>query len=144
MPASHQLHENLSPDEAVEGGSDRSFGLVFSVFFGLIGGWKLIHDGPSAPWWLAAAAATLALALAYPKILGPFNRLWTKFGLLLHRVTNPIVMGVLFFGGVVPIGLLMRALGKRPLPLGFDPAADSYWVVRQPPGPTPDSIRRQF
>lgn len=144
MAASLQTHENLSRDEDVQGGSDRSFGLVFTGFFALVGGYKLWSGGAAAPWWLAAAAATLVLALAAPKVLEPFNRLWTKFGLLLHRVMNPLVMGLLFYGGVAPIGLLMRAVGQRPLHLDFDPAATSYWIVRQPPGPAPDSVRRQF
>jgi len=144
MPAS-QLHEDLSrDDDEVQGSSDRGFGFVFAGFFGLIGVLKLWRGSGGAEWWLGAAAVVLVLALVVPMVLGPFNRLWMRFGLLLHRVMNPLVMGLLFYVGVAPIGLLMRALGKRPLHLGFDPAAGSYWVVRQPPGPAPGSIRRQF
>lgn len=144
MPT-NQLHEDLSrSDDEVQGSSDRGFGFVFAGFFGIIGTLKLWRGGSGFEWWLAAAVIVLLLALAAPWLLGPFNRLWMRFGLLLHRVMNPLVMGLMFYVGVVPIGLLMRALGKRPLHLAFDPHAASYWVVRQPPGPTPDSIRRQF
>ncbi len=144
MPT-NQLHEDLSrSDDEVQGSSDRGFGFVFAGFFGIIGTLKLWRGGSGFEWWLAAAVIVLLLALAAPRLLGPFNRLWMRFGLLLHRVMNPLVMGLMFYVGVVPIGLLMRALGKRPLHLAFDPHAASYWVVRQPPGPTPDSIRRQF
>ncbi|SMH41043.1 SxtJ family membrane protein [Azospirillum agricola] len=140
-----QLHENLSRDtDEVQGSSDRGFGFVFAGFFGVIGALKLWRGSSGAEWWLGGALAVLLLALAAPALLGPFNRLWTRFGLLLHRVTSPLIMGLMFYVGVAPIGLLMRALGKRPLKLAFDSQADSYWIVRRPPGPAPDSIRRQF
>ncbi|WP_298369918.1 SxtJ family membrane protein [Azospirillum sp.] len=140
-----QLHEDLSRgDDEVQGSSDRGFGFVFAGFFGIIGALKLWRGSGGFEWWLIAAISVLLLALAAPGLLAPFNRLWMKFGLLLHRVMNPVVMGLMFYVGVVPIGLLMRALGKRSLNLAFDPQAVSYWVIRQPPGPAPNSIRRQF
>jgi hypothetical protein len=141
-----QLHEDLSrgDEEPVQGSSDRGFGLVFSGFFGVVGAISLWRGGDLFAWWFGAAGIMLVLAFAAPALLGPFNRGWMKFGLLLHKVTNPLVMGLMFYVGVAPIGLLMRALGKRPLHLAFDPQVDSYWIVRQPPGPPPESIRRQF
>jgi large-conductance mechanosensitive channel len=86
----------------------------------------------------------LALALAAPKTLAPLNRLWMKFGLLLHAVVNPVVMAFLFFSTVTPIALIMRALGQDPLRLKLDPAAKTYWIDRTPPGPAPDTMPRQF
>ncbi len=144
MPTS-QLHEDLSrDDDEAQGSSDRGFGFVFAGFFALVSGLKLWRGGDGAALWLGAALFVLALALAAPSWLGPFNRLWTRFGLLLHWVMNPLIMGLLFYVGVAPIGLLMRALGKRPLHLAFDSQTASYWIVRHPPGPPSDSIRRQF
>ena len=90
------------------------------------------------------AALFLAAALLRPAILNPLNRLWLKFGLLLHRVVNPIVMALLFYGTVLPTGLVMRALGKDLLRLKRQPDADSYWIVRQPPGPAPETMKDQF
>jgi len=72
------------------------------------------------------------------------NKLWFHFGLLLHKIVSPLVMGLLFFVTVTPIGLLMRTLGKTPLKLEFDKDADSYWILRDPPGPAPDTMKRQF
>ena len=63
------------------------------------------------------------MALTYPRILAPLNRLWLKFGLLLYKVMNPLVLGLLFFVTIMPIGLVMRALGKDFLRLKRDPAA---------------------
>ena len=69
--------------------------------------------------------------------LRPLNRLWLKFGLLLHKVVNPIVMALVFFGTVLPTGLIMRVLGKDLLRLKRQPDANSYWIERRPPGPAP-------
>ena len=77
-------------------------------------------------------------------MLAPLNRAWLYVGLLLQRVVSPVVLGILFFLTVTPIGLLMRLTGKNPLRLGFDREAQSYWIDRQPPGPAPDTMPRQF
>jgi len=141
MP-SGTLHEELRRDERVEGSSDRSFGLVFAAAFSVVAGWPLLNGGAPRLWALAVAVSFAALALLAPRVLAPLNRLWTRFGLLLARVTNPMVMGLLFFGMVTPMGLAMRALGKDPLRRRLEPGAASYWIERRPPGPV--SMGRQF
>jgi hypothetical protein len=93
---------------------------------------------------LGVAAAFAILALLWPALLAPLNKLWLKLGLLLFKVVNPIVLGLLFYVIVAPIGLLMRALSKDPLRLRREPEALSYWIVRSPPGPEPDSMKNQF
>lgn len=138
------FHELLQRDDAVESGSDRSFGLVFAGVFGLIGLAKLWHDSVLGWWWLGAASMVLTIALTVPGILAPGNRVWLKFGLLLHHVVEPVVMGLLFFLTVMPIGLGMRVCSKDLLRLKWDCNAASYWILRTPPGPLPDSIRQQF
>ncbi|MDD9928124.1 MAG: SxtJ family membrane protein [Rhodospirillaceae bacterium] len=96
-------------------------------------------------WWsLIIAGVFLALAFAAPKLLSPLNRLWMRFGLLLHRIVNPLVMALLFFLVVTPIALLMRLFGKRPLHLETEPDAESYWIPRDPPGPEPETMKQQF
>ena len=85
-----------------------------------------------------------ALALTAPRLLGPPNRIWFVFGLALHKIVSPLVMGLLFFLTVTPTGLLMRVFGKKPLQLDFDREAASYWIEREPPGPPPGSMKRQF
>ena len=84
------------------------------------------------------------LGLIAPAILAPLNRGWTRLGLLLFKVVNPIVLGLIFLVTIVPIGLLLRAFGKDPLRLKFEPQAPSYWIPRDPPGPAPDSMPHQF
>ena len=137
-------HERLAQDETVEIGSDRGFGIVFAVVFTAIGLFPLIRCEPPRGWSLAIAGAFLAVTLVKPAWLAPLNTLWFRFGLLLQRVVHPIVLAVIYFAVVTPTGLIMRALGKDPLRLRFDPDATSYWIPRDPPGPEPESMKNQF
>jgi predicted membrane metal-binding protein len=125
------LHEELRRDEAPKSSSDRSFGLVFAAVFAIVAAWPLMDGRGPRLWALAAAAGFAALSFAAPRALAPLNRLWTRFGLLLARITNPLVMGLIFFAVVTPMGLAMRALGKDPLRRRFEPGAASYWMSRQ-------------
>ena len=136
------LHEDLNRDEAPKPSTDRGFGLIFAAVFAVVAGWPLLGGEAPRLWALALSGVFIALALAAPRQLGPLNRLWTRFGLLLSRVMNPLVLGLLFFAVVTPMGLVMRALGKDPLRRRFERGAASYWIERRPPGPAPMS--RQF
>ena len=137
-------HESFNRDDDVRGSSNRSFGIVFAVVFAIIGLFPLLSGGGVRAWALIVAAAFAVVALAFPAALAPLNRIWLKFGLLLHKVVNPIMLGIMFYGVITPTGLIMRAFGKDPLRLRFEKDADTYWIVRTPPGPTPDSLRDQF
>jgi len=86
----------------------------------------------------------LIVSFSRPQILAPFNRIWFLIGLIIHKIVNPVVMGFIFYSAITPIGLTMRLLGKRPLNLEFDSTAKSYWIKREPPGPEPETITRQF
>ena len=92
----------------------------------------------------ASAALFLVIAYTYPKVLAPLNLLWMKFGLLLHKIVTPVILGLLFFVTITPIGLLARACGKDFLRLRLDRGAKSYWIERTPPGPPPQSMKNQF
>ena len=139
------MHEH-SPRHAspIQSSSDRSFGFVFAAVFLIIGLYPLLHASGIRLWAVAMSGMFLLLAALRPQVLAPANRLWTKFGLLLHNIVSPIALGILCFLVVTPTGLLMRLLGKDPLRLRFDPAADSYWIKRDPPGPAADSLNNQF
>ena len=139
-----QTHERLGRDDTPAGGSDRGFGIVFAVVFAVIGLFPLLGGGPPRGWSLAVAGAFLVVALVRAHWLAPLNRAWTRFGLLLQRIVNPLVMAVIYFAVVTPTGLAMRALGKDPLRLRYDPNAESYWIHRDPPGPERESMTNQF
>lgn len=137
-------HESLQRERQVEGSSNRSFGIVFAVVFAIIALFPLLFGGALRWWSVVIALAFLALALLAPATLAPLNRIWMRFGLLLHKIVSPIVLGIMFFLVVTPIGLLMRATGKDPLRLRPDKSARTYWIDRTPPGPKPESLTDQF
>src|SRR5215469_12958030 len=83
-----KFHENYSREGTIARGSERSFGIVMTVAFAVISLVKWWHDGRSWGWTGGIAVFFLAAALIYPRALQPFNQLWFKFGLLLHRVVN--------------------------------------------------------
>src|SRR5467141_1274294 len=101
------LHEDLGRHQTVEGSSNRSFGLVFTVAFALLALAPLRHHQPVRLWAAGASGLFLALSLAAPVVLGPLNALWLRLGLLLGRIVTPITLGVMFFVVFTPIGLLL-------------------------------------
>jgi hypothetical protein len=135
-------HESLERDE-VRVGSDRSFGVVFFVVFALIAFWPFFWGGEIRVWALAIAVVFLAAALIRPRILHPLNRLWFKFGIVLHHVVNPLVMGLIFFVGLLPTALIMRMRRRDPLRLGGRDKGTT-WVERVPPGPPPETMKHLF
>ena len=138
------VHEDLNRVEPVEGSSDGAFGLVFAGVFLVIAGWPLF-SGEMPRWWAAGIAAAFALvALIRPALLAGLNRWWGKLGILLGRLVRPIALGIVFYAVMTPLGMVMRLTGKDPLRLKLDSAADSYWIPREPPGPPPDSMGKQF
>lgn len=137
-------HEDLSREQRVEGSSDRTFGLVFAVFFLIIGAWPAIHVEPPRWWALALAIAFAALALTKPRLLAGLNRQWMKLGILLGKIVSPIALGILYYLVLTPVGALMRLTGKDPLRRRLQPDSASYWLARTPPGPPPDSMTNQF
>ena len=104
-----------------------------------------LFGGADVRWWLLIVGlGVAAIGLFRPSLLAPLNRLWTRFSILLSRVTNPIVMGLMYFVVLTPTGLLMRLFGKDLLQRRFDPEATTYWIERDPPGPAPESMEDQF
>ena len=110
-------------------GSNRSFGIVFFVVFLLIGSYPLLKGGNLKIIPILISIIFLILGVINSKLLTPLNKFWFKFGLLLGQVISPIVMGVIFFLVVTPIGYLMRLLGKDVLRLKKT-NDNSYWVKK--------------
>ncbi len=131
-------------DAAEQLGSDRSFGFILGGIIVAFSSLPVIKGGP--PYWIpfAAGAVLVLLGFVRPALLRPLNKAWMKLGLLLGRIITPLVMFAVFAATVVPIGLLLRAFGKDVLRLKRKPADESYWIEREPPGPEPSSLERQF
>ena len=111
-------------------GSNRSFGIVFSIVFLLISIYPLLNNENLRIWSLIVSLIFLILGLLKSKLLTPINILWMKFGLLLGRIISPIIMALIFFAVVTPIGIIMRALRKDILRLKKN-KQESYWIKRE-------------
>ncbi|WP_298877224.1 SxtJ family membrane protein [uncultured Bradyrhizobium sp.] len=133
-----------SGEEIVAGPSNRNFGFTMASVFALIGLVGLYKHSSHAPFWLCAAVVFAGLTLWRPQTLGFANRAWLKLGLLMYRVVNPIIMAILFFGVILPIGWIMRLSGKDFLRLGRSTALSTYWLPRSDPRDISESMRQQF
>ena len=109
--------------------SNKSFGIVFFIFFLLISLYPLLKNENIRIWSLIIALIFLVLGLFNSKILSPLNQLWFKFGLILGKIVSPVIMGIIFFGVVTPIGVLMKILNKDLLSLKFN-KEKSYWIEK--------------
>ena len=112
--------------------SNRSFGIVFFVLFMLIALYPLIYSGEIRIWSAIISLILLVLGLINSKILAPLNKLWFKFGIFLGKIISPIIMGIIFFLVVTPIGLIMRLIGKDVLNLKYSDNK-SYWIEKTGP-----------
>ena len=119
--------------DEVKLGSNRSFGIVFFIVFVLIAIYPLINQGEVRIWSLIISFLFLFLGLLNSKILTPLNKLWFRFGLFLGKIISPIIMAVIFFLVVTPIGLLMRLFGKDVLSLKLNKKKTSYWIEKVGP-----------
>ncbi len=112
--------------------SNRSFGIVFFVVFLLIALYPLTYVGEVRIWSLIISIIFLILGLLDSKILAPLNKIWFKFGILLGKIVSPLIMGIIFFLVVTPIGLIMILLGKDVLNLKYN-KNKSYWIEKNGP-----------
>ena len=120
--------------------SNRSFGILFFVVFLLVSIWPFIYGEQLRIWPLLIAAIFLILGLLKSKLLTPLNLAWIKFGEILGKIIAPLVMGIIYFIIITPIGLFMRLVGKDFLGKKFL-KNQSYWIKREKNiGP----MKRQF
>jgi hypothetical protein len=138
------MHEDLTRRHEQKSSSNRVFGLVMAAFFAVVGVAPRAR-GHAVHWPAVAVGVAFAMAaLAAPSVLGPLNRLWTRFGVLLNRVVSPVILGILFYVVLTPCGAVMRAFGKDPLTRGRDPKVKTYWTLRDPAAKTGGSMTQQF
>ncbi len=121
-------------------GSNRSFGIVFFVVFLLIALYPFTYGGDIRIWSAITSLIFLVLGLLNSKFLTPLNKLWFRFGVFLGKIISPVVMGIIFFLVVTPIGLIMRLLGKDLLNLKYS-KNKSYWIEKDGPE---SKMRNQF
>lgn len=144
---SGQSHEDFVEYKDVRLPSERSFGwTVGAILIGLCVLRSWLHGAWSTGTTAIAACgvALIVAATVVPGGLAPLNRMWMRLGLLLARITNPVIMAALFGLVFAPYAIVMRARGRDPLRLRRDHATPSYWITRDPPGPSSPSLEQQF
>lgn len=131
---------NIMKNNEIEISSNKSFGIVFAVVFFLIALWPIINSNDIRIWSLIVSIIFLILGLMNSSILTPINKIWFRLGILLGNFIAPIVMGIIFFFVVTPIGLIMRLLGRDLIKLKKN-NENSYWTEKKD---TKSSMRKQF
>ncbi len=121
--------------------SNKSFGLVFFVIFIIIALWPLLKDENIRIWSIIVSIIFLILGLLNSKILTPFNKLWMRIGIFLGAIVSPIVMGIVYFGVITPIGIILKLFGKDVLNLKIDKNKNTYWTLKKK---IPSKMKDQF
>jgi len=120
--------------------SNRSFGLVFFIFFLILSTYPLLNEGELNKILFIVALFFLFLGLINSKILTPLNIIWFKFGIFLGKIVSPVVMGLIFFLVVTPIGLIMKIFKKDLLNLNYN-NEKTYWIIKNK---VKSSMKNQF
>ena len=121
----------------------RQFGFLVGGIFGAIGLWPMVwrHQGPRQ-WALALAIALVLPALVAPRVLAPVHRAWMAMGEVLAWINTRIILGVVFYAVVTPLGLLMRLISRDPMRRKLDRTSESYRIPCKPRPAT--HMLRQF
>ncbi len=123
-------------------GELRNFGLLVGIVFGLIAAWPLVWQQPVKVWAATFAVMLIVPALLRPQLLGLPFRCWQTIGAALGWFNTRVILTVLYFGAVLPTGLLLKLFGSSPLKLNFDKKTDTYREL--PDENSDDSLTEQF
>jgi hypothetical protein len=124
---------NSKFNNSIKISSNRSFGIVFFIVFLFISLYPITYSEDIRIWSLIISFIFIILGLLNSKILTPLNKLWFKFGVILGKIISPIIMGIIFFLVVTPIGLIMKVLGKDLLRLKYNKKDNTYWIEKNGP-----------
>ena len=130
----------MTSNSKIKISSNRIFGLVFFIVFLIVAFWPLKYEEDIRLWSLVLSIIFFILAILNSKLLTPLNKLWFKFGIFLGSIVSPIVMGIVYFLVVTPIGIFMRFLGKDLLKTS-KVKHTSYWIKRDKQQST---MKKQF
>ena len=132
---------DLKAKTEIKSGDNKSFGIVFAIVFLVIALYPLVNGENIKSWAFGISFIFITLAYFFPKSLSILNRLWFKFGLLLSFFIAPVVMGLVYFTTVLPIGLIMKLLRKDLLRIKKNKNTTTYWIDRDK---SKTSMKNQF
>ncbi len=116
-----------------------TFGILFFVFFLIVGLYPLISNEPIRIWSIIVSLVFLIVTIIKPNLFTFLNKLWIEFGILIGKIISPIIMGLVFFFVVTPIGIFVKILKKDVM--GLKRGASSYWITRED---KIQSMKKQF
>jgi len=116
-----------------------NFGILFFIFFIIIGFYPLKSGGVIRIWFVVLSIVFLIITIIRPNLFTFLNQLWIQFGILLGKIISPIVMGLIFFFVITPIGILLKIFKKDVM--GLKKEASSYWINRKD---KLQSMKKQF
>jgi hypothetical protein len=115
----------------------RQFGLLVGTVFTVIGLWPLVFRGePFRLWALGAGGLLILLGAILPQVLTPIHKGWMWVGHVLGWMNTRILLSIVFFGLVTPIGMVFRLMGKNTIRQGYAESSTTYRVVRAPRPPS--------
>ena len=131
----------MNSNSKIKISTNRNFGLVFFLVFLIVALWPLKYEEDVRLWSLSLSIIFFILGILNSKLLTPLNKLWFKFGIFLGSIVSPVVMGLVYFLVVVPVGMFMRLLGKDLLKQNKIENASTYWIERDKQQST---MKKQF
>ena len=136
-------HETFEYQQKIKTASDRSFGLTMGCVLLILGfifkSHHLFFVGG-----LILAAIFITISLTKPQILGRLNHLWIQFGELLAKITQPIILGLLYYFVLTPFAILFRAKVRKDMPLDFEARKESYWIEKKDYAAPETTLKNQF
>jgi Saxitoxin biosynthesis operon protein SxtJ len=137
-------HEQLVADDGEVSASDRAVGFVLGAAMAGVGLAPLVRGHAIRPWALAVGTLLFLAAVIRPRWLRPVNRAWMAFGAVANAIVTGVLMALMFYLVITPLGWTLRWLGRDLLRLRLEPTLRSYWLERRPPGPPPETMKNQF
>ena len=116
-----------------------NFGILFFIFFLIIGFYPLKSGGVIRIWFVVLSIVFLIITIIRPNLFTFLNQLWIQFGILLGKIISPVVMGLVFFFVITPIGIFLKIFKKDVM--GLKRGASSYWINRKD---KLQSMKKQF
>jgi len=140
------MFEPIDSIKKVKTSSDRAFGFTFTIVFFLVAFAFLKRNSQAQYLAIIFSILTFLVSIMKPSFLSPLNKVWAKLGLLLNKITSPIILGIIFFVIISPVALLFKLARKNTMSAKFKKNEEikSYWLLREPPGPERNSLENQF
>tara|TARA_Y100000591_G_C21797857_1_gene680390 strand:- start:405 stop:812 length:408 start_codon:yes stop_codon:yes gene_type:complete len=135
------MTQDLRSHHSIESSNERSFGIVFAIFFAILSIYPVINKKDINLYLLILSIIILIIGIFKPSLLYYPNKIWFKFGIFLGKIVSPLVMGIIFFFTVTPTGIIMKLLRKDLLKKKFDVKVRTYWVKKNK---YTGSLRNQF